>query len=73
MIFKQILPVSIKGLAGSVATLSNWLFAFVVTMTANLLLTWSKGGISLLLSHLLPHPHFQISPRTPIHVIFTLV
>uniref|UniRef100_A0A7N0V2H4 Major facilitator superfamily (MFS) profile domain-containing protein n=1 Tax=Kalanchoe fedtschenkoi TaxID=63787 RepID=A0A7N0V2H4_KALFE len=44
VIMSEILPVSIKGLAGSVATLSNWLFAFVVTMTANLLLTWSKGG-----------------------------
>lgn len=40
----QILPVSIKSLAGSVATLANWFSASVVTMTANLLLTWSSGG-----------------------------
>ena len=46
----QILPINIKGLAGSVATLSNWFFSFVVTMTANLLLTWSSGGLSVCLS-----------------------
>ncbi|KAA3476370.1 sugar transporter ERD6-like 6 isoform X1 [Gossypium australe] len=40
----QILPINIKGLAGSIATLSNWFFAWVVTMTANLLLDWSSGG-----------------------------
>lgn len=43
----QILPVNIKGLAGSVATLANWLISFVVTMTANLLLNWSDGGLSV--------------------------
>lgn len=46
----QILPVSIKSLGGSVATLANWFSAWIVTMTANLLLTWSKGGFSLSLS-----------------------
>lgn len=40
----QILPVNIKGLAGSIATMGNWLIAWVVTMTANLLLNWSSGG-----------------------------
>ncbi|KAF3646411.1 Sugar transporter ERD6-like 4 [Capsicum annuum] len=46
MFFKDtsILPVSIKSLGGSVATLANWFSAWLVTMTANLLLTWSKGG-----------------------------
>lgn len=44
VIMSEILPVSIKSLAGSVATLANWLSASVVTMTANLLLTWSSGG-----------------------------
>ncbi|CAM8912476.1 unnamed protein product [Rhodiola kirilowii] len=44
LIMSEILPVKIKGLAGSVATLTNWLMAFIVTMTANLLLTWDKGG-----------------------------
>lgn len=44
---KQILPVNIKGLAGSIATLANWFFSWLVTMTANLLLAWSSGGFSL--------------------------
>ena len=56
----QILPINIKGLAGSVATLSNWFFSFVVTMTANLLLTWSSGGLSVCLS--LSHTHTQYAP-----------
>ncbi|CAM8880007.1 unnamed protein product [Rhodiola kirilowii] len=44
LIMSEILPVNIKSLAGSVATLSNWLTSWVVTMTANLLLDWSTGG-----------------------------
>ncbi|XP_051140418.1 sugar transporter ERD6-like 6 isoform X4 [Andrographis paniculata] len=44
VIMSEILPVSIKSLAGSVATLANWLSASIVTMTANLLFTWSTGG-----------------------------
>ncbi|XP_078428539.1 sugar transporter ERD6-like 6 [Wolffia australiana] len=44
IIMSEILPVNIKGLAGSVATLANWLTSWVVTMTANLLLSWSSGG-----------------------------
>ncbi|XP_073122853.1 sugar transporter ERD6-like 6 isoform X2 [Henckelia pumila] len=44
VIMSEILPVSIKSLAGSVATLANWLSATIVTLTANLLLTWSSGG-----------------------------
>ncbi|XP_074273280.1 sugar transporter ERD6-like 6 [Silene latifolia] len=44
IIMSEILPVNIKGLAGSIATLANWLTAWVVTMTANLLLTWNSGG-----------------------------
>ncbi|RWW59205.1 hypothetical protein BHE74_00033873 [Ensete ventricosum] len=40
----QILPINIKSLAGSVATLANWLTSFGITMTANLLLNWSSGG-----------------------------
>ena len=44
---KQILPVNIKGLAGSIATLANWFFSWLITMTANLLLAWSSGGFSL--------------------------
>ncbi|XP_065882116.1 sugar transporter ERD6-like 6 [Euphorbia lathyris] len=44
IIMSEILPVNIKGLAGSIATLANWLASFVITMTANLLLTWSSAG-----------------------------
>ncbi|KAJ1415319.1 Sugar/inositol transporter [Sesbania bispinosa] len=44
LIMSEILPVNIKGLAGSIATLTNWLTSWMITMTANLLLTWSSGG-----------------------------
>lgn len=44
IIMSEILPVNIKSLAGSTATLANWLSAWIVTMTANLLLTWNGGG-----------------------------
>ncbi|KAJ9147080.1 hypothetical protein P3X46_029283 [Hevea brasiliensis] len=44
LIMSEILPVNIKGLAGSIATLANWLTSWVVTMTANLLLSWNSGG-----------------------------
>lgn len=44
IIMSEILPVNIKGLAGSVATLANWLTAWIVTVTATLLLDWSTGG-----------------------------
>ncbi|KAK1549666.1 hypothetical protein Q3G72_005800 [Acer saccharum] len=44
VIMSEILPINIKGLAGSIATLANWFCAWLVTMTANLLLTWSSGG-----------------------------
>ncbi|GMH23385.1 hypothetical protein Nepgr_025228 [Nepenthes gracilis] len=44
VIMSEILPISIKGLAGSIATLANWFSAWVVTMTANMLLNWSTGG-----------------------------
>lgn len=44
VIMSEILPVNIKSLAGSIATLANWLTAFIITMTATLLLNWSTGG-----------------------------
>uniref|UniRef100_A0A0A8XY31 Uncharacterized protein n=1 Tax=Arundo donax TaxID=35708 RepID=A0A0A8XY31_ARUDO len=47
IIMSEILPVSIKSLAGSFATLANWLTSFAITMTANLLLSWSAGGTFL--------------------------
>ncbi|KAJ6740077.1 hypothetical protein OIU79_000256 [Salix purpurea] len=44
IIMSEILPVNIKGVAGSVATLANWLASWLVTMTANLLMSWSSAG-----------------------------
>ncbi|XP_031115205.1 sugar transporter ERD6-like 6 [Ipomoea triloba] len=44
IIMSEVLPVNIKSLGGSVATLCNWLTAWGVTMTANLLMSWSEGG-----------------------------
>ncbi|XP_061950111.1 sugar transporter ERD6-like 6 [Populus nigra] len=44
IIMSEILPVNIKGIAGSVATLANWLASWLVTMTANLLMSWSSAG-----------------------------
>ncbi|CAN6900739.1 hypothetical protein HID58_083187 [Brassica napus] len=44
LIMSEILPVNIKGLAGSIATLANWFVSWLVTMTANMLLAWSSGG-----------------------------
>ncbi|KAI4325477.1 hypothetical protein MLD38_030874 [Melastoma candidum] len=44
LIMSEILPIGIKGLAGSVATLVSWLLSFGITMTVNLLLDWSSGG-----------------------------
>ncbi|KAJ1264135.1 hypothetical protein BS78_09G239400 [Paspalum vaginatum] len=47
LMMSEILPVSIKSLGGSFATLANWLTSFAITMTANLMLTWSVGGTFL--------------------------
>ncbi|PWA92053.1 major facilitator, sugar transporter-like, Major facilitator superfamily domain protein [Artemisia annua] len=44
IIMSEILPVNIKGLAGSTATLLNWSMCWLVTFTAPLLLSWSSGG-----------------------------
>ncbi|KNA12018.1 hypothetical protein SOVF_129750 [Spinacia oleracea] len=44
IIMSEILPINIKGLAGSIATLANWFVAWVVTMTANIMLSWNSGG-----------------------------
>ncbi|KAL5099445.1 hypothetical protein RYX36_003772 [Vicia faba] len=48
LIMSEILPMNIKGLAGSIATLTSWLTSWIITMTANLLLTWSSGGTFLM-------------------------
>ncbi|XP_074308897.1 sugar transporter ERD6-like 6 isoform X2 [Silene latifolia] len=44
LIMSEILPVSIKGLAGSVATMANFLTSWGITMSANQMLNWSSGG-----------------------------
>jgi SP family sugar porter-like MFS transporter len=44
IIMSEILPANVKGVGGSVATLSNWLTSWAVTMTINLLLQWSSAG-----------------------------
>nr|GMC47932.1 sugar transporter ERD6-like 6 [Ipomoea batatas]GMC52276.1 sugar transporter ERD6-like 6 [Ipomoea batatas] len=44
LIMSEILPIKIKGLAGSVATLANWFCSWAITATAPLLLDWSSGG-----------------------------
>eukprot|EP00262_Sarcandra_glabra_P016446 TRINITY_DN5362_c0_g4_i1.p1 TRINITY_DN5362_c0_g4~~TRINITY_DN5362_c0_g4_i1.p1 ORF type:complete len:106 (-),score=5.52 TRINITY_DN5362_c0_g4_i1:288-605(-) len=44
VLMSETLPVNMKGFAGSIATVINWLTSWVVTMTADLLLNWSPGG-----------------------------
>lgn len=48
IIMSEILPIKIKGLAGSVATLANWFCSWVVTATAPLMLDWSSSGTFIL-------------------------
>lgn len=63
----QILPINIKGLAGSIATLANWFVAWVVTMTANLLLEWNSGGLYISFS-----PSGTVLPMLLLLLIFIL-
>lgn len=50
IIMSEILPSNVKGFAGSVATLGNWLASFAVTMTINIMLEWSSTGTFVLYS-----------------------
>lgn len=50
IIMSEILPASMKGFAGSVATLGNWLASWAVTMTINIMLEWSSSGTFLIYS-----------------------
>ncbi|GAV90438.1 Sugar_tr domain-containing protein, partial [Cephalotus follicularis] len=40
----QIFPTNIKGVAGSLATLVNWLGAWAVSYTFNSFMSWSSLG-----------------------------
>uniref|UniRef100_A0A0C9QVY9 TSA: Wollemia nobilis Ref_Wollemi_Transcript_4894_1889 transcribed RNA sequence n=1 Tax=Wollemia nobilis TaxID=56998 RepID=A0A0C9QVY9_9CONI len=48
IIMSEILPVNVKGFAGSVATLANWMTSWAVTMSINLLMAWSYSGTFML-------------------------
>jgi SP family sugar porter-like MFS transporter len=58
VMMSEILPVSIKSLGGSFATLANMLTSWAITMTANLLLSWSAGGPYFYKNPLLPRIKF---------------
>ncbi|XP_058106152.1 sugar transporter ERD6-like 6 isoform X2 [Magnolia sinica] len=45
VIMSETLPMNMKGLVGSTATFVNWFTSWVITMTADLLLNWSSGGV----------------------------
>ncbi|XP_034707903.1 sugar transporter ERD6-like 5 isoform X2 [Vitis riparia] len=44
VIMAEIYPINIKGVAGSLVTLSNWFFSWVVTYTFNYIFDWSSTG-----------------------------
>uniref|UniRef100_A0A0D9WJV6 Major facilitator superfamily (MFS) profile domain-containing protein n=1 Tax=Leersia perrieri TaxID=77586 RepID=A0A0D9WJV6_9ORYZ len=62
VMMSEILPVSVKSLGGSFATLANMLTSWAITMTANLLLSWSAGGTFL--------SYMIVSAFTLVFVIF---
>ncbi|XP_029126560.1 sugar transporter ERD6-like 7 [Cajanus cajan] len=44
VVMSEIFPVNIKGIAGSVATLTNWVGAWLCSYTFNFLRSWSSYG-----------------------------
>ncbi|KAK7860262.1 sugar transporter erd6-like 16 [Quercus suber] len=46
LIMSEIFPIDVKGAAGSLVVLVNWLGAFLISYTFNFLLTWSSSGSS---------------------------
>ncbi|XVF62699.1 hypothetical protein PTKIN_Ptkin09bG0029300 [Pterospermum kingtungense] len=44
VIMSEIFPINIKGVAGSLVVLVNWLGAWAVSYTFNFLMTWSSSG-----------------------------
>ncbi|KAH1258243.1 Sugar transporter ERD6-like 7 [Glycine max] len=48
VVMSEIFPVNVKGLAGSVATLTNWFGAWLCSYTFNFLMSWSSYGTFIL-------------------------
>ncbi|KAK7378310.1 hypothetical protein VNO80_03749 [Phaseolus coccineus] len=48
VVMSEIFPVNIKGVAGSVATLTNWFGAWLCSYTFNFLISWSSYGTFIL-------------------------
>ncbi|KAJ4956669.1 hypothetical protein NE237_013452 [Protea cynaroides] len=44
VIMSEIFPINVKGVAGSLATLVNWIGAWTVSFTFNFLISWSTYG-----------------------------
>ncbi|XVF66317.1 hypothetical protein PTKIN_Ptkin10aG0025700 [Pterospermum kingtungense] len=44
VIMSEIFPINVKGVAGSLVVLVNWLGAWVVSYTFNFLMSWSSSG-----------------------------
>lgn len=44
VIMSEIFPINVKGVAGSLVVLVNWLGAFTVSYTFNFLMSWSSSG-----------------------------
>ena len=50
IIMSEILSSNVKGFAGSVATLGNWLGSWAMTMNINIMLQWSSIGTFVIYS-----------------------
>ncbi|WCJ23598.1 Major facilitator superfamily protein [Euphorbia peplus] len=50
LIMSEILPLNIKGVAGSLVVLVNWIGAWLVSYTFNFLISWSSAGTFFLYS-----------------------
>ncbi|KAA8543191.1 hypothetical protein F0562_021314 [Nyssa sinensis] len=48
VLMSEIFPINIKGVAGSLATLVNWIGAWAVSYTFNFLMSWSSYGTFVL-------------------------
>ncbi|KZV32392.1 hypothetical protein F511_03675 [Dorcoceras hygrometricum] len=48
VVMSEIFPMNIKGVAGSLVTLTNWFAAWICTLTFNFLMSWSSYGTFIL-------------------------